>query len=290
MNRERKNIEKAKNIALVASVILGMICCSTSVYARQSKRNESISFYGEKKYSNVLNSSFGDGEESIIGTDDREMIANTKKAPYKYIGKLEVGYESGKSDEGTGFLVGKSLVLTAAHCVYEKGENIKFVDFYPGQDGNNLPYGGYEVLEVHIPTKYKEGVKNNDELTKNKYDYALLELKEDVGDKLGYFKLGGYNTKYNIDNLTNQKMVLTGYPEKKMNRLYKHKGTVSGFNSAGYLMYYNMDTTNGQSGSPVYKYMDGKYYVVGIHTRHSTRGNCARYITKNVYELVKKYE
>ena len=118
MNRERKNIEKAKNIALVASVILGMICCSTSVYARQSKRNESISFYGEKKYSNVLNSSFGDGEESIIGTDDREMIANTKKAPYKYIGKLEVGYESGKSDEGTGFLVGKSLVLTAAHCVY----------------------------------------------------------------------------------------------------------------------------------------------------------------------------
>ena len=36
---------------------------------------------------------------------------------------------------------------------------IKFVDFYPGQDGNNLPYGGYEVLEVHIPN-FNENLYN----------------------------------------------------------------------------------------------------------------------------------
>ena len=52
-----------------------------------------------------------------------------------------------------------------------------------------------------------------------------------------------------------------------------------------------MDTTAGQSGSPVIlPKSGGKYYVVGIHYLGGTTENSARYITKNLYELVNKYK
>lgn len=55
-------------------------------------------------------------------------------------------------------------------------------------------------------------------------------------------------------------------------------------------MYYDIDTTGGQSGSLVIKYDNGNYYVVGIHRANGTSSNKGRYITKNVYELVNKYQ
>ena len=31
------------------------------------------------------------------------------------------------------------------------------------------------------------------------------------------------------------------------------------------MLYYNIGTTNGQSGSPVYLMRDGMYYLIGVH-------------------------
>ena len=55
--------------------------------------------------------------------------------------------------------------------------------------------------------------------------------------------------------------------------------------------YYYRFFCKGQSGSPVILPLSGgKYYVVGIHYLGSPQENSARYITKNIFELVNKYK
>ncbi len=51
-----------------------------------------------------------------------------------------------------------------------------------------------------------------------------------------------------------------------------------------------MDSTGGQSGSPIYKTNNGKYYVIGIHTRGLSSRNIGRYIDKDVYNFINKYK
>ena len=286
--KSRKLLRKIKNIIAVMGIITGMVCSGLFVNAQENRGNTA---YGEKGILDILSSPFGAEEEKIIGTDNRELVANTEIAPYRYIGLLVTKYESGEVVNGTGFLVGESTLLTAAHCVYKPGDEVKSIIFYPGQNGTEKPFGKYTVSNVHVPTKYKQAAKAENVTMVEKYDYALLELSKKAGNKLGYFKLGGYKTEYNINNLTNKTMVLTGYPGHMGKVQYKHRAKIKGFNEDGYLIYYTMDATDGQSGSPIYKYMDGDFYVVGIHRGEKTGKNMnqGRYITKNVYELVEKY-
>lgn len=226
---------------------------------------------------------------SIIGTDDRNVVTETNRIPYRFIGKLDINYSNGKRGDGTAFLVGKNTLLTAGHCAYEPGTTIKKIVFSPALKGNELPFGSYNISKIHVPTKYKEAANAGDNDNKEKYDYALLQLASNVGSTIGYFQLGGYNTQYNINNLTNTKATIAGYPAEYL-QMYRHKSNILGFNEGGYYMYYDIDTVGGQSGSPVIKYVDGKYYVIGIHIEGSSTYNIGRYITGNIYELVKKYK
>ena len=226
----------------------------------------------------------------IIGTDDRIIIEDTTRVPYRYIGKLVMTHSNSTYNTvGTGFLVGDDLILTSAHCVY--GDDITGITFTPAQNGTSKPYGTYAVTTKHVPTKYKTAVANNDSSNMLKYDYALLELSSNVGAQIGYFQLGGYNTPYDTSFLLNKKVTIAGYPGNSSSKLYRHKNYCTGFNSDGYLMFYNIDTTNGQSGSPViYPIGTSAYYVVGIHRGGwGTSSNVGRYVTHNVYQLVHTY-
>lgn len=233
--------------------------------------------------------------KSIIGNDDRNRVTDTTRVPYRYIGQLIIQFEKPNKQrynaKGTAFLVGKSSILTAAHCVYEKNDRVVSGTFYPAQNGtSNRPYT-YTCGQIHIPTKYKTAINNNDTINSNKYDYALIKLNQSAGTTLGFFALGGYNTNYNANNLVGMEATVVGYPGEKAGMMYRHKGLIQSFNSDKYLMNYQMDTTAGQSGSPVILPLSGgRYYVVGIHILGGSTENSARYITKNIYELVKKYE
>lgn len=209
--------------------------------------------------------------------------------------KVEIQFEKPNKQrynaKGTAFLVGKSSILTAAHCVYEKNDRVVSGTFYPAQNGtSNRPYT-YTCGQIHIPTKYKTAINNNDTINSSKYDYALIKLNQSAGTTLGFFALGGYNTNYNANNLVGMEATVVGYPGEKAGMMYRHKGLIQSFNSDKYLMNYQMDTTAGQSGSPVILPLSGgRYFVVGIHILGGSTKNSARYITKNIYELVKKYE
>lgn len=247
-----------------------------------------LPLYDDNEACDVIDGFSGEMPEpmSIIGSDDRNHVTENTRKPYRQIGAMKVQFPDKRYCIVTGFLVGKKIALTAAHNLCDNGEIASKVQFSPGRDGSSFPYGTYTVSKLHIPKKYKEAA-NFDE--KEKYDYALLEFSTDLGTSLGYFGLGGYNTQYNENTLTGTQATVVGYPETKNNQMYRHKSTIIGFNAEKYHMNYLMDTEPGQSGSPVIKYVDGKYYVVAIHILGGSTYNTGRYVTKNIYELVNKY-
>ena len=231
--------------------------------------------------------------EAVLDNDGRNEVTNTGRVPYRYIGQIVCTYKRKNNTQftslGTAFLVGESIILTCAHCVYSNDGTLVSAYFYPAQNGyGNRPYK-YKCSTVHVPANYKTAIANNNATNKEKYDYAVVELTQKAGAKLGYFALGGYKTNYNDSYLIGKKCTVVGYPGEKAGKLYRHKGSIRSFNDGKYTMSYRMDTTPGQSGSPVIHVAKGQYYVVGIH--RATNGidqNYARYITKNIYELVKK--
>lgn len=80
-----------------------------------------------------------------------------------------------------------------------------------------------------------------------------------------------------------------GYPGEKDGRLYKMRGSINKITSINggnqIVMYTDIDTTGGQSGSPVYKITSaGDYELVGIHVAYINKhdGNFATLITKEL--------
>lgn len=293
-----------KKLCLVATTVLSLSFCTLFAHAETMKIDTTDLLTGETTTSTMTEFSEDAPYPAttgsvgtlptpymIIGDDDRNIVEETTRVPYRYIGRIETRFENSSTyNIGTGFLVGKSAVLTAAHCVYSKSKTITTITFIPGKNGTSNPYGKFTATKIHVPQKYKDALAADDGTNAAKYDYALIELGSPIGSSLGYFALGGYNTVFNTETLVGTKVTVAGYPGQSGDKLYRHKSNILSFNAEGYMMYYDIDTTGGQSGSPVIKYDNGNYYVVGIHRAGGTNSNKGRYITKNVYELVNKYQ
>lgn len=247
-------------------------------YISDAKRYE----YDLKIFSEGISKDEGvPSTRSIIGTDDRNVITNTKKAPYKFIGKLVIEYSDGKSFGGTGFLVGNSSLVTAAHCVYDAshGGYPKKVTFYPGKTGSSNPYGSTTAKAIHVPAKYISNGYNY------LYDYAVVELKQAIGKSTGYFdNFIGFFQPDNAAYVGNTG-IITGY---NGTTLYKAKGNTKVYVKEKKITY-PIDTDSGQSGAPIYSNNNGQFAVYGIHILGGKDYNTGRYISDEVANLIVKY-
>ena len=57
-------------------------------------------------------------QEIVLGSDDRQMIADTSASPFAWICGLSMTDSTGTQWLGTGWLAAPGLVITAGHCVY----------------------------------------------------------------------------------------------------------------------------------------------------------------------------
>jgi V8-like Glu-specific endopeptidase len=55
-------------------------------------------------------------------------------------------------------------------------------------------------------------------------------------------------------------------------------------------IYYQIDTAGGQSGSPVWRYRNGKRHIIGIHTTGGAPFNGATRIIKPVFDNLVKWK
>lgn len=220
--------------------------------------------------------------EVIIGTDDRVRITPTTSFPWRSICALRITAQNGARFLGTGFLVAPRTIITAGHCVYlhAQGGWPKSIEVIPGLDENNRPYGSYVGTSFRSVVGWVNGKKRE-------YDYGCVILPRAArpGDKTGYFGFGVKNDAF----LRNAILNLSGYPGDKggAQQWFMARRAKS---LAPRVIYYEIDTMGGQSGSPVWVKQGNIRTVVGIHTNGLITGNSATRIVQPVFNNLQAWK
>jgi glutamyl endopeptidase len=213
--------------------------------------------------------------EVIIGPDNRVRINPTTAYPWRAICALKITAQDGSKWIGTGWLVGPRTVITAGHCVYmhDHGGWPRSVEVIPGANDATRPYGSAIATTFRSVNGWINS-KNSD------FDYGAIILPENSrpGDRTGWFGLSVKNDGF----LKNAVLNLSGYPGDKGGNQQWFMSFKTKSVSARRITY-DIDTMGGQSGSPVWIYLNGQRYAVGIHTNGHSSGNSATRLVTAVY-------
>ena len=195
-------------------------------------------------------------QSGMIGGDnknkgDMKRVGNTGEFPYSTIGVIASGC--------TGAVVMKRFVLTAAWCVYDL-KNKKFyenLNFYPGMSGKKMPFGEVAWKNVWVAKGFAEKGDLN-------FGYGLIELEEDIGDKVGWFGFG------DMPKMGKQ-LTMTGYPFAVVpaQTMWETKCAVDGAdaNAIFYRCPGDGKAVAAMLGSPVWfnGKTDDSWQIVGLH-------------------------
>lgn len=212
-------------------------------------------------------------EKTVFGRDDRTTISKPGQYPYSAIAYLDIKGECGCSWTGSGFMVSKDGLATAAHCLVcsEHQKWVSGITMYFGYRSNkNYTYrynGGASYWYGSNP--YAQGGYVSDD------DYAYLKLEKNVGDTVGWFGIQSSH-----EQVEGQQYTVTGY---RHGVLKSAVGAVQ-IHDDKHLSYL-MDMEPGNSGCPVY---DSDYYVIGINVCESSRSNYARRLTGDVLDQMRR--
>lgn len=156
---------------------------------------------------------------------------------------------------GTGFFISNKHILTAAHCVTngnlrEESTSIVAVDY----KNKKIYYSN----KIFIHQRFSLNIN---------FDISIIEIKEEYNGALWELDSTSF------DKHENDTIYVSGYPGEYFdNEIYYHNG--KDIKIKDYQIEYNIDTTPGQSGSPIY-YYDARNNpnIIGIHTRSNNKLN-----------------
>lgn len=198
--------------------------------------------------------------KQVIGADNR-VKANVNNSPYKQIGYMEMSFKEGKKMVwyvGTGTIIGSNKVLTAGHNLYDHKTKswATGVIFQPKM--NNWVSPTYVTSsKIHVPVAYS--------LKKDSYyDIGVVTLSKSVSN---YGAL-----KYRVPTVnTTLFSTISGYPGQnpKAGSQWYANGNVLINNQK---ISYSIDTTKGQSGSPIIN--NGS--IIGVHTSGNSANSGVR--------------
>lgn len=224
--------------------------------------------------------------ESLINppVDNRTRILETTLTPWRMVCALEIESEFGSNIPGTGWLVGPSTVITAGHCVHalERGGWATKIKVTPGQNGaDETPFGSFESDTLRCTETWRDDADPD-------YDVGCIHLPEPVGNTTGWFGTRA------IDDaeLMQWNLNLAGYPltpGSGVEQLF-HSNTVHKLTDRR--VYYQIDTTSGNSGGPVWIQADDSEsppFCVAIHAYSVGDGinaNSGPRINTEVFDLI----
>ncbi|EGP5268059.1 hypothetical protein EBL23_11055 [Enterococcus faecium] len=201
---------------------------------------------------------------SIIGVDNRTRVTNTTAHPNAAIGQTVTTWPNGTRSNGTAWMYGNKVAVTAGHVIYNRNRGgwARQVAFYPGKNGSSNPLGVYYASQLYTDTKYVASHAYT-------HDWGMLRFTTNVGALTGYF--GAEWTSASQNGIS---VAVRGYPGEKSGQLWTASGPIIGHQGHA-KTHYTIDTTGGQSGSPVYRPSTNR--AVAIHTHGvTTSGNYNR--------------
>ncbi len=192
--------------------------------------------------------------------------------PYRAVVYVTATFANGKSVTGSGAMVGPNDVLTASHVVHDSALGAATtITVYAGRDGSSSPYGSATGRR----TNYYEVDSNRDGLLsqfESQYDVAVVGLGTRLGDRTGWFGLNpnGGSGFYN----------LTGYPgvfrDSSGPRMTNDNGSVTANSFYSVFDYGTLDSNPGNSGGPMWSYINGLPYIAGIASTGGWATNIAQ--------------
>ena len=198
--------------------------------------------------------------ETVIGRDDRVQITDTASYPWRMHASLLITAADNSMWIGTGWFIGPHTLMTAGHVVCIKNSGVqgrdgwvKKIQVMPGRNGNALPYGSVTSTNFRSVTGWTQ---NGDE----NYDYGAIIIPTELGNTVGWFGFGVWPDAELVACTGN----IAGYPGDQPDGTlwYAYRKIVS-VNSRK--VYYDIDTYGGQSGSAVYRIINGSRYGIAIH-------------------------
>ncbi|OOV78175.1 trypsin-like serine peptidase [Mammaliicoccus fleurettii] len=171
----------------------------------KNKGNESNLPFGKNEdiQGNNLTINKHENDEAIVGQDDRKIVEDINKSPYKSIVSINTYIDESIYYSGTGFMIDDYAVLTAAHVVMSdnKDEDIKKIIVNAGYKERKPTIDIARVIKIYVMPEWINTQNRN-------YDMALLILDKPLGKKIGKLKI--------VDkSALNELITTSGYPAKK---------------------------------------------------------------------------
>jgi V8-like Glu-specific endopeptidase len=202
---------------------------------------------------------------NIYGHDDRIPMTNTQQ-PWSAIGRLRSSPDArGMIDICTATLVENDVILTAAHCFFDKG-TVKNGDFFfqPMMVNGASPVTAH-VISVVYDTRYPS--MSEDQAIG--HDWALAKLDQDLGSAQGTIPVYDADP-FLLSNLTSTEKAITlvgysgDYNDGKTATISKNCSVRK--SGMGSIMYHDCSMTPGASGGPLLiQTRDDKWVVVGVN-------------------------
>ena len=211
--------------------------------------------------------------EVVIEGEDRQRVAHVRSSPHGMIGSILVRF-NGQYDRCSGAFVGPNTILTAAHCLYDpdrggKADYIKFLAAESPADAGYIECVVRNKENMRVPQAFI-----NDPTDENN-DFGVIKPPQchlpatpnsavNIIDYTGWFGWSGADRYGQIAELA-------GYP-KEVNdvaqdgQMWFDEARIT--KTQPHLIQYRMDASVGQSGAPVFDFLNSPvpgWYVLGVH-------------------------